>query len=875
LDRLAKSEEPAGEMTTGSGLTLPLGPQGLTGAEARDRIRQQRPNVLPSKPPPPVWRQFTAQLVHFFAVMLWIAGGLAILAGMSQLGVAIFIVIVLNGVFAFIQEYRAERASQKLCDLLPRRAVVLRDGAPLEVDASELVVDDVVLLKGGDRISADLRLIEVHGLSIDTSTLTGESVPSSLQPGGHALAGTFVVEGEGTGVVVATGKATRLAHIAQIAQAGHRPRTPLAQELDRVVRIIALVASAVGLVFLTIALLVGIQFRDGFLFAIGVVVALVPEGLLPTVTLSLAMGAQRMAARHALVRRLESVETLGSTTFICTDKTGTLTLNKMSVVEMWTPAGRARIDGVGYEPAGELRADPSALSALRQLALVAARCSNGRAVWREGRWVAQGDPLEAAIDVLARRLHIDLAAEEQARPATQRFPFDPRRRRKSIVAGGQLLVKGAPESLFPRCRVLGDAEQVLTNMAERGLRVMAVATRPVGALAVNACAAEVETNLDLLGLLGIEDPPRPEVAAAITACRQAGIRVAMVTGDHPATSRAIAREVELLGPDSLVLEGRDLPQDEALLGALVDRDGVVVSRVAPEDKLRIARALQKRGHVVAMTGDGVNDGPALQEADIGIAMGRSGTDVAREAADLVLLDDDFVTIVAAIEQGRTTFANARRFLTYHLTANVAELTPFVVWALAGGRFPLALGVLQILSFDVGSDVLPALALGAEPPSLRALKRSPQGRHLLDRSVLLRAFGVLGPVESLIEILAFLATFVAVGWRPGQVFPAGPALLAASGAAFSAVGFGQMANAFACRSATRWPGALGWGTNRFLLGAVVVEFFLLMAFLFVPPLASILGHTPPSLAGAVVALLAIPAILVADTIQKPWNSVRSR
>jgi magnesium-transporting ATPase (P-type) len=348
----------------------------------------------------------------------------------------------------------------------------------------------------------------------------------------------------------------------------------------------------------------------------------------------------------------------------------------------------------------------------------------------------------------------------------------------------------------------------------------------------------------------------------------------MITGDHPETARALAREVGLLGAEDWVIEAHDLPADDARLGALIDRDGIVVSRVAPEDKLRIARALRARGHVVGMTGDGVNDGPALQEASIGIAMGRTGTDVAREAADLVLLDDNFATIVAAIKQGRSTFANTRRFLTYHLTDNVAELAPFLLWALSGGRFPLALSVLQVLALDIGTDILPALALGAEPPSSGALERRPPGRHLLDGAALVRAFGILGPVEALIEILAFLATMAAVGWRPGMPFPAGGAFLAASGAAFSAVVIGQMANAFACRSATRWPGAVGWTRNRLLVYAVITEFMLLLFFLLVPPVAAVLGHSPPTTAGVVVAILAFPAVLLADSLHKYFRARKS-
>jgi magnesium-transporting ATPase (P-type) len=340
----------------------------------------------------------------------------------------------------------------------------------------------------------------------------------------------------------------------------------------------------------------------------------------------------------------------------------------------------------------------------------------------------------------------------------------------------------------------------------------------------------------------------------------------MVTGDHPATAAAIATQVGLRDEHGLVLEGRDLPDDDQVLAALVDRDGIVLARVDPETKLRIARALRRRGHVVAMTGDGVNDGPALQEADIGIAMGDGGTDVAREAADLVLLDDDFATIVAAVEHGRATFANVRRFLTYHLTDNVAELTPFVIWALSGGRFPLALGVLQILCLDIGTDLLPALALGAEDPSPDVLRRPPWRRHLLDRGLVRRVFGVLGPAEAAVEMLAFVVAFAVAGWRPGQSFPEGHVLLAASGAAFAAVVLGQMANAFACRSSTR-PASVGWRSNRLLLGAVGVELVLLGGFLYLPPVAELLDHAGPPLAAGLVAVAAFPTVVLVDALHK--------
>jgi magnesium-transporting ATPase (P-type) len=843
-------------------------PEGLSSDTAAARLARDGPNVLPSPATTPAWRHLLAQMGSFFALLLWIASALALLAGLPQLGGAILVVVVINAVFASVQEHRAERAAERLRDLLPRRVLVVRDGVRSEVDARELVVGDRVVLGIGDRVSADLEVTEVHGLRLDTSTLTGESVPLVVEVGEVAAAGTFVTEGEGMGTVTATGAATRLASIAALAHDARRGPSPLAGQLRQVVRTISVVAVSVGTVFFGVMLLLGTPPGDGFIFAVGVTVALVPEGLLPTVTLSLAVAAQRMADRHALVRHLEAVETLGATTFVCTDKTGTLTRNEMTVAEVWTPVGATAVAGAGYGPVGHLASDdPAVVTAVRELATAAVRCSTGTVVEEEGRWVARGDPMEAALHTLAVRAGVPPTRLGDLPAGSVRFPFDPRRRRMSVLVDGSLSVKGAPDAVLPRCAGTADATAVLEDMASRGLRVLAVAGRRLEPGEVPPDAESAERELTLLGLVAIHDPPREHVGEALAACRRAGVRVAMVTGDHPTTAAAIATEVGLAAPGAPVLTGADLPADEQLLGALIDRDGIVVARVAPEDKLRIARALQARGHVVAMTGDGVNDGPALQAADVGVAMGLGGTDVAREAADLVLLDDDFATIVAAIEQGRGTFGNIRRFLTYHLTDNVAELTPFVLWAVSGGRFPLALGVLQILALDIGTDTATAVALGAERPPAHVLDQPPTRGRLLDGTVARRAFGLLGPTEATFAIGAFLVAFLVQGWRPGAPFPGGEVALAASGAAFAAVILGQAANAFACRSSTRTPGSLGWGSNRLLLGAVGLALVLGAAFVLVPPVARMLGHAPPPLAGWFVAAATAPAVLVVDHLDK--------
>nr|WP_234815216.1 cation-transporting P-type ATPase [Mycolicibacterium duvalii] len=842
-------------------------PVGLTSAQARRLLDDNGPNHLPVQRPMPWWRVLGAEMLHFFAVLFWAAGVLAFVAGLPQLGVAIFVVIVLNALFAFAQEARAQRASEKLRQMLPRRARVIRDGISVEINAEDLVVGDAMLLAEGDRISADGEIHRAAGLAVDTSAMTGESVPERPGVADAVYAGCFVVEGEALVVVTATGDHTRLAGIAGLTSERQLP-TPLRRELTRASRVIAGAALGVGAVFFAFSVIFGMPVAQGFLFAIGVTVAVVPEGLLPTVTLSLAMGAQRMARRHALVRHLEAVQTLGSTTYICTDKTGTLTQNRMSVVRAWTPRGAAVIDGVGYQPTADVVVAPEAERAVRDLAAAARRCSTGRIEQADGSWQARGDPMEAALDAFAQRVGVLDTTDDRADQL--RFPFDPRRRRMSVVTDGHVCVKGAPDAVLPLCRAESGAHAALTELTGRGLRVLAVAAGRTACRADRPTSPQdVEKDLTLLGLVALEDPPRPSVPAVLRTCRRAGIRVAMVTGDHPDTAMAVAREtgLRLEDTDREVLLGSQLPDDLDELGALLDRDGLVVARVDPETKLRIAQALRRRGHVVAMTGDGVNDAPALQAAAIGVAMGRSGTDVARAAADVVLLDDNFATIVTAIEEGRSTFINIRRFLTYHLSDNVAELAPFVVWALSAGRFPLAIGVLQVLALDIGTDVFPALALGAEPPDKRVLDGPPVRGHLLDRAILVRAFLVLGLAEAAVALLAFTATFVAAGWRPGQEFTTGALMWSASGAAFTAIVLGQAANAFACRSDELPAWRLSLRTNALLVGAVAVELVLLLVLLYVPPIATALTHTGPTTAGFLVAALSVPAVLLVDAADK--------
>jgi magnesium-transporting ATPase (P-type) len=886
--------------------------QGLSQEEASSRLARAGPNELPRPRTRSLPRQLLDQLTHFFAAMLWIAAGLAVVGGMLQLGVAIVIVILVNGVFSFAQEYRAERAVRSLSALLPETVVVRRGGRKHTIAAVDLVPGDVVVLREGDRISADARILRSSELKVDMSTLTGESKPVSriaepvtgdrvdpLEAPNVVFAGTFVTSGSGLAAVVVTGAATRLGGIARLAGEVVRRPTPLRVQLNKVVRTISVIAVVTGGIFFGVSVGLGTSVGDGFLFSVGVIVALVPEGLLPTVSLSLAISATRMARRGVLVRRLESVETLGCTTVICTDKTGTITTNQMMVQAVDTPAGRYDVTGSGYDPAGTVLTTVGRplteieWEGLRPLLHVAALCENARLERQDGIWRCVGDPTEGALLVLAKKGGIEWAAAERIAPRVRDFPFESQRGRMSTVhllASGahEVLAKGAPEAVVPLCKAIRSNGRVTTlgareeqeitaavdALAVRGLRVLALARREVDALPGTATDAEVE--MEFLGLVGMADPVRPEVPNAVARCRRAGIRLVMVTGDHPATAMAVGREAGL-GAHT-VMVGSELPDGDEALANLLVKHGPIVARVAPEEKLRIARALQMRGEVVAMTGDGVNDSPALRQADIGVAMGKTGTDVAREAADLVLLDDNFAHVVEAVEEGRAAFDNIKRFLTYHLTDNVAELAPFVVWALSGGRIPLMITVLQVLALDIGTDLLPALALGAEKPEPGVMNRPPRSRRaqLVDRRVLGRAFGFLGPVEA---ALSFAMVPVGAAWFfgwPAQPIPAsGVDKATLSTMVFAAIVLMQMVVALECRGTPASLFSIGPFGNRLLNGALLAELLVLAVFVYVPAVYHVLGQHPLTPAQWLPVLVTPWLLLAAEEARKAFARGRGR
>ena len=831
-----------------------LEPTGLSSAEARRRLAEHGPNVLAEPPRPSHVRRFLAQLVYFFALLLWAGALLAWLGGMPELSGAIVAVVIVNAVFAFVQEYRAERATDALGRLLPQSARVRRDGDAVEVPAEELVPGDLLLLRAGDRISADAELVARTELRVDNSILTGES--RTVEPEERVFAGTYVAAGVGESVVVATGMQTEFGRIAALTQRVKEERTPLERELDHVTRFVVVLVVALGGAFFVVAGALGMGFEERFVFAVGVMVANVPEGLLPTVTLSLAMATQRMARRNALVRQLSAVETLGETTVICTDKTGTLTENQMTAQRVWTFDGDYEVEGAGYEPHGRFRrdggvVDPRPLAELLRSGLL---CNDSRLAPGPEGWSVVGDPTEGALVVLAAKGGLRPEQEAAHYPRLVEIPFDSSRKRMSTVhlAGDERVayVKGAPGEIIPRSTLSEDgrrrALEAAEEMERKALRVLAIARRALPA-EQDLSPREVERELDFLGLVGMLDPPRPEVPAAVARCRRAGIRIVMVTGDSGLTGEAIARRIGLVGSDAHVITGPELAglDDEELVRRLREKD-VIFARIDPEQKLRIAQVLRREGEIVAMTGDGVNDAPALKEADIGIAMGRRGTDVAKEAADMILLDDDFSSIVAAVEEGRAVYDNIRRFTAYHFCSNVGELVPFLVWGISGGAVPLPLVVMQVLAIDLGTDMLPAIALGTERAEPGTMDRPPRprGERLLNRRVLGRVYGYVGLLEGLAAMASFFFAFGLAGWRPGMALAdTGHLYLQATAMTTTGIVMGQVGAGFAMRTNRDSVFAVGLLSNRFLLWGIAFELSLAAALIYVPGLNRVFHMAP--------------------------------
>ncbi len=841
--------------------------QGLSQAEAARRLRQYGPNQIEALAEQSLAIKLLGEFTHFFALILWFAAGLAFFAeyrepgeGMATLGYAVLGVILVNGIFSFWQEYRAEKALAALRNLLPQNTDVLRDGKTMQVPVAALVPGDVVLLAAGDNVPADCRLIEAFGVRVNTSTLTGESLAKARDAAAHgeeqaALrrdvlhAGTSLISGEAKAIVYATGMRTEFGNIARLTQTLHEPQSPLQKAISRLSWMVALFSISLGCLFFAVGHWIGLSFWKSLMFAIGVIVANVPEGLLPTVTLALAMATQRMAKKNALVRHLSAVETLGEANVICSDKTGTLTQNRMSIRQIFYSGVLYAFERAETEqPISRKRAAEMAREA-EPLFAVMRHCHDLRSVEKDGKAAWQGDPMEVAV--------LQAAPEGVIFPRVDEIPFDTERKRMSVICdtpqGKALYCKGAPETVLPLCTATleqGDAEPLddagrarllamEEQMAEKGLRVLALAYRDLPHHGPRS-----ESELVFAGLVGLSDPPRPGVAEAIATCHAAGVRVIMITGDHPRTASALAREIGLT-QQPLAVTGDTLHNlsDTDLQLALDDPD-LIFARTSAEQKMRIVQALQHKGLIVAVTGDGVNDAPALRCADIGIAMGIAGTDVAKEASDIVLLDDNFASIVTAIEEGRAVHDNLRKFLTYILTHNVAELVPYLAFVLF--RIPLPLTVMQILAIDLGTDTLPALALGAEKPDPTVMQRPPRprGEPMLGWRLLMRVYLFLGPIEAVAVMAVFFFVLQGGGWAFGTALGVKDHLyLQATTACLAAIVVMQVINIFLCRHPQQSAFSRTLRRNDLIVYGIVFELSLLLLIVYTP-LGNLLFGTAP-------------------------------
>ncbi|MEU9274269.1 cation-transporting P-type ATPase [Streptomyces sp. NPDC048342] len=856
-------------------------PRGLTPAEAAARQARYGANDLPAAVRGGLGRRLLAQFTDLFAVVLLIASAITFLAYLLgrprdaatlELAVAILGVVLLNAGIGFTQEYSAERTAESLQAMVPHTCRVLRGGEPGELPARDLVPGDVVVLEAGDAVPADCRLVRAQEVAVNNAALTGESdavarvadpVPAGavLDARNCVFMGTDVVAGTAEAVVFATGTATEFGRIFRLTAAAPRQQTPLQRQVAAMARRVAGAALATGAVVFALRVPSGQPFVDTFVFALGVMVALVPEGLPATLSVSLAIGVRRMARRHALVKRLLAVEALGSTSVVCTDKTGTLTQAEMTVVRLWANGVPHPVTGVGYAPEGEV-ADAAPV---RELLRAAALCGNARLVPPDGRdaWRVLGDTTEGALVVAARKAGLDPAADEARTPRVAEYPFDSVRKLMSTVhraADGTYVayVKGAPFELLARCTAVGrdGAPVALTDaartevaaaadgMAGQGLRVLAVAARRVAG--PRPPIGDVESELTLLGLAGMYDPPRPEVRDAVDASRRAGIRIVMVTGDHPLTAEAVARRVGIVrGPDPTVVTGGrlDALDDGGLDALLAGSAELLLCRVSPEHKMRVVTAFQRRGEVVAVTGDGANDAPALKHADIGVAMGASGTDVAREAAVMVLLDDSFASIATAVGLGRSVYRNIRKFLIYLFSHNIAELVPILAATFAG--FPLVpITAVQVLAIDLGSDVLPALALGAEPaePDVMDSPPRPRRERLFSAAVVGRIL-FLGGIQALGVCAVFFWHIHASGIPYADFTKDTPAYREAITLVQAGIVVSQFFNALAVRTDRQSVFRAGLLSNPWLLAAGGFGIALMATVSYAPPLQAVFNTAP--------------------------------
>jgi sodium/potassium-transporting ATPase subunit alpha len=863
--------------------------EGLTPGEVEERVREVGRNTVEVRDrwkwPRTLGRQFS----NFFTILLFVSAAICFVAdriqpgeSMNVLGWALAGVALLNALFSFIQEYRAERAMQALQQFLPQRVQVVRDGTVCVIFAEELVPGDVLVIGEGDRIPADARLVECEELVANNAPLTGEAKPVNLvadavqsrliDSRNIVFAGCAVLKGQGLGVVFATGIRTEFGKLAHLSQVIRRSPSSLERETAHMVRVLTIIAAAMGLAFFAYGVISGRSLWVNLVFMMGIIVANVPEGLLPTFTLSLAMGSLRMARKNVLVKGLNAVEAMGAVHVICTDKTGTLTCNQLRITHLSPMDGR------------DTPGDSESQRKLLELAL-------GASFVRRTEDGFSGDPLDVAVAHACRERQVDVA--EVREDMLKGFAFDVDKRRSGGIFPRQgrriFAVKGAWEALRPLLSavegdngrtvpadagVLDAAEAHMRHLAATGLRVIAVAWRKLDENddVANLTRERLEQGLTLCGFLGIEDPVRSEAPEAVDTCHAAGIDVLMITGDHPDTALAVARKSHIVseGSDAArILTGDILDQltEQELIAKL--KGGVCIfARTTPEQKMKIVAALQSMDKLVAMTGDGVNDAPALKAADVGIAMGRSGTDVARASAQIILLDDNFASIVAGVAEGRTVFANIRKFTNYVLVSNGPEILPYLIYILL--PVPLALTVIQILCIDLGTDIIPSMALGQEPPDPEDMHLPPRLREqgLLTPGLICHSYLFLGLLEALWSLSLFFLVLVQGGWHYGQELGASdPLYRSATGIALATILLMQIGNLIGRRYARRSGLDRGLLGNHLLLAGIVIQILFSWALLYVPPLQTVLGTASVSWRIYALAWLGIPWIFGLDYLRK--------
>ena len=870
--------------------SLETSPNGLQTAEAEARRLLYGDNVLSEQFSQPKWQRFIRQIRHPFIALMLLATAISLWQKDWTLTIVILLLTITSSAFSYWREYRAEQAIEKLRHLLPAYAHITRNGAEAHIPANEVVPGDILILAEGDNIAADARVVEEYGLRVNNASLTGEAVAarktaeasilpniSDLERPNLIFAGTSVASGTGKAVVYATGMLTQFGRIAHLTQTVQEEPSRFQKELERLGKILTWAAVIIGgIVWALVKYEPNISglYDNPLLLALGTIVALTPEGLPATLTLSLAIAVQRLAGRGVLAKRLNVVETLGNVSVICTDKSGTLTQNQMTVREVWVARHRLQVTGVGYEPKGRFTPSPQNSSFEKDLLALletALCCNNARVnppTLERPNWTSLGDQTEAALKVAALKYNLNEEVVTNLLPRIHELPFDARRKRMTTIHReiGRVIAfsKGAPREVLSLCshiqidgEVLPLDETVRTDIlaanddyARRALRVLAFARRDLPPRSGAYTAESVERELTFLGLMAMMDPPRPEVEQAIQICRQAGIRIVMITGDYGLTAESLARRVGMVTTSNpVILTGAELDALSDLDLQRLLTEEIIFARMAPDHKLRLVSAYQARGDVVAVTGDGVNDAPALRKADVGIAMGIIGTDVAKEAADIILTNDNFGSIVAAIEEGRAIYDNIRKFITYIFASNIPELLPFLLTGAIG--IPPALTVRQILAIDMGTDILPALALGSEKPEpdIMSYPPRPSSQPILDRGLLTRSYLWLGFLEAGLCYLGFMAIYLFSGnasqlnlsflntipW-PHLLDLSGDVNAVASTVFLAGVVTVQIGNAFACRTSKAHNRQMGWGSNKTLLGGIALSLVLIAGMVYVPPLA---------------------------------------